>query len=129
MKEHIRGAVMMDTLLFYVGEMMAALILLTTLFVLFGGAILLLFLLDQVYKVVFDWFELRLRNLCHFASRIHQTYGPSDNQLVAVRRPVLVLTVLAKSAWVGNGLQLWRSSAVANVRSGRDRQRISLRQS
>ena len=68
---------MTDTFLFYMEEMITALILFTTLFILFGGVILLLFLLDQVYTTVFDWCEVRLGNLCHCASRIHETYGPA----------------------------------------------------
>jgi hypothetical protein len=133
---------MINSFVFYVEEMVAGLILFTAFFIVIGGAILVLFFLDQAYKVVCDWSEVRLRSFGHFASRVYETYHPFDNQLAAVRRSVLVLTALFKSyisACVGSGLQLRTSlikttaplwarvveniatflnAVVANVRSG-----------
>jgi hypothetical protein len=108
---------MIDTFAFYVKEMIAALILFTALFVVIGGAILIVFLSHQAYRVVFDRSEVRLRSFGHFASRVYETYHPAYNKLAVVRRLVSVLTALFKSyvsARIGIGMH-WQRPAITHI--------------
>jgi hypothetical protein len=116
-EQRIRGAVMINAFVFYVEEMVATLILFTALFIVIRGAILVLFVLDQAYRVVFDWSEMRLRSFGHFASRVYETYHPADNQLASVGQSVFVVTALSMSyisACVDSGLQL-RTSLIKTM--------------
>jgi uncharacterized membrane protein YqjE len=71
---------MIATFLFYLEEMMAALILFTAFFLVASGAVLILFLLDQAYKLAFEWAETQLKSFGRFALRLHQSrYSPNES--------------------------------------------------
>jgi len=86
---------MIVTLIFYLEEMMAALILFTAFFLVTSGAVLIVFVLDQAYKVAFEWAEVQLKSFCRFALSLRECLWASDESTV-VWQPVFILPTLLK---------------------------------
>jgi hypothetical protein len=84
---------MIAAFVFYLQEMIAALILFTGFFVIASGAVLILFLLDQAYKLAFELALAQLKSFIRFALRVFQSrYSPNDSH--TLRCPLPILSVL-----------------------------------
>jgi hypothetical protein len=86
---------MIATLIFYLEEMMAALIIFTAFFLVVSGAVLIVFVLDQAYKLAFEWAELQLKSFGRFVLCLHQCLWAWDESTV-LWPPVFTLAGLFK---------------------------------
>jgi hypothetical protein len=101
---------MIATFVFYLEEMMATLILFTVFFLLTSGAVLIVFVLDQAYKLAFEWAELRLKSLGRFGLRLHRCPFKGVESIV-FWRPVYMLTGLLKCFLIqGRGPQIMQKA-------------------
>jgi hypothetical protein len=99
---------MIATFVFYLEEMMATLILFTVFFLLTSGAVLVVFVIDQAYRLAFEWAELQLKSLSRLGLRLHPCPFKGIESIV-FWRPVYILSGLLKYVLIqGRGPQLCR---------------------